>query len=58
MIKHRHLSPDCVFVVNSNSSGNIPINSYSNSSSPSSDVAAIDLMNEQSRLATFHNWPV
>lgn len=56
MIKHRHFSPDCAFVVNPNSSGNIPITSTN--SNASSDVASSDLMNEQNRLATFHNWPV
>lgn len=57
MIKHRELSPECPFVVNPTSSGNIPINSSSSASS-SSDHATVDLLNEQCRLATFRNWPV
>lgn len=56
MIKHRTFSPDCPFVQNPNSSGNVPLNSSNLISS--SDMASVDLMNEQCRLATFYNWPV
>lgn len=57
MAKHRRLKPDCPFITNPTSSGNVPINSVQPSTS---EVAsnATDLMNEQCRLETFSNWPV
>lgn len=51
---HRRLKPDCPFITNPVSSGNVPINVQP----PTSEVASNDLMNEQCRLATFTNWPV
>lgn len=56
MGKHRRLKPDCPFVLNPTSSGNIPLNNVQPSASDSS--ALIDLKNEQYRLLTFNNWPV
>lgn len=55
MGKHRRVKPDCPFITNPASSGNVPIN---NAQAPTSEVASNDLMNEQCRLATFTNWPV
>lgn len=49
MARHRALDPLCPFVTNPNESGNVPI---------MSEMGTIDLMNEQSRLATFKNWTV
>lgn len=55
MGKHRRLKPDCPFITNPASSGNVPLN---NVQPATSEVASNDLMNEQCRLATFTNWPV
>lgn len=49
MARHRALDPLCPFVTSPNESGNVPI---------MSEMGTIDLMNEQSRLATFKNWTV
>lgn len=56
MGKHRRLKPDCPFVLDPTSSGNIPLNNVQPSAADSSP--SIDLKNEQCRLATFSNWPV
>lgn len=55
MGKHRRLKPDCPFVANPTNSGNVPLNSVQLNTP---EASIIDLKNEQSRLATFTNWPV
>lgn len=55
MGKHRRLKPDCPFITNPTSSGNVPVNNVQPSTS---EPPANDLMNEQVRLATYVNWPV
>lgn len=55
MVRHRRLEPLCAFVVNPNTSGNVPILT---SEPTQSGVVPVDMTNEQCRLATFKNWPV
>ncbi|XP_017784576.1 PREDICTED: baculoviral IAP repeat-containing protein 7-B-like [Nicrophorus vespilloides] len=52
MAKHRTLSPTCPFVLDPNTSGNVP-----NISTNPSPVTTEDMRVEAIRLRTFDNWP-
>lgn len=61
MAKHRTLSPTCPFVVNPNTSGNVPIISSQvpqSANVPSSSSTTDSMKDLNNRLATFSGWPI
>lgn len=52
MARHRHLNPQCPFVLDPSTSGNVP------KTAQSADNHQPNLKNESVRLQTFVNWPV
>lgn len=58
MEKHKHFNPDCPFVVNPSSSGNIPINMKPSITVDTNNLSSSELFDEQKRLQTFDKWPV
>lgn len=61
MAKHRTLSPNCPFVLNPTTSGNVPtisqpITTVASTSTTTSDT--LNLKDEANRLKTFTRWPI
>ncbi|XP_066156165.1 death-associated inhibitor of apoptosis 2 isoform X1 [Euwallacea fornicatus] len=56
MARHRSLNPECPFVLNPGTSGNVP--SVITPTSPVPSSSSLDYKNEAVRLASYENWPI